>query len=394
MPLFLTDYPDTPAGFVLACLRHDEDSAAKLAGKACANIDTFRSFLSFNRVLPLVYDFLKTRNLLFLLPSSEQSFLKETYKKIIFRHMETEGAFRMAATILAEAGIEYTALKGIALSELVYPQPAFRPMSDIDLLVHGDQLAFIRQNMLDRGAKEAYPIETHNSELFFQHIPPLILKKVAFEFHYHLFPESYRMNFPASELWEHSIPVSLYSQVCRILDYEYFLYHLCAHLQKELAFESIRLIWILDIHLFITKYSSKLDWNKFEILVLQKEGNTRLYECLVVSQALFCTPLPEKLNSGVTANIELLVQKYLRLCRKSDQASLSVQAFSVIPQIKGFRNKIQFIGDKLFPSRAYLIHTFHCSKPSLWFLYYPVLYWKYTTKLALAIFRKKKSHFS
>ncbi len=47
--------------------------------------------------------------------------------------------FAQISTTLADAGIESAALKGIALANLIYPEPYLRPMRDIDFLVHPEQ---------------------------------------------------------------------------------------------------------------------------------------------------------------------------------------------------------------------------------------------------------------
>jgi hypothetical protein len=60
-------------------------------------------------------------------------------------------------TRLAAAGIEAVVLKGGALAHAHYPEPALRPMDDLDLLVAESMLARTREQLLDMGLQAAIP---------------------------------------------------------------------------------------------------------------------------------------------------------------------------------------------------------------------------------------------
>ncbi len=81
------------------------------------------------------------------------------------RHAYLAGAGRAAIlgdaaaqllTTFAHAGIPVIALKGLALAETVYPNPALRPMEDLDLLVRSGDVAAAARLLTQAGYTEAW----------------------------------------------------------------------------------------------------------------------------------------------------------------------------------------------------------------------------------------------
>jgi hypothetical protein len=66
--------------------------------------------------------------------------LKGIYRQAWVRAQLQQRGLAEALRLLADAGIETMLLKGSALLQRVYPTPAARPMEDLDVLVHPEQL--------------------------------------------------------------------------------------------------------------------------------------------------------------------------------------------------------------------------------------------------------------
>jgi hypothetical protein len=72
---------------------------------------------------------------------------------------ETQIAFDMAATLLRalhELSIEVMVLKGVALAWLDYPEPALRPMTDVDLFVRAEDAPRVFDLLRERGWRSHY----------------------------------------------------------------------------------------------------------------------------------------------------------------------------------------------------------------------------------------------
>lgn len=75
----------------------------------------------------------------------EACYLSVAQMALLYRNIAT------VLTHLAASGIEYLVLKGPALAHSVYPQPALRTFTDLDLMVRGRDLPAMHQLLLEQG---------------------------------------------------------------------------------------------------------------------------------------------------------------------------------------------------------------------------------------------------
>lgn len=71
-----------------------------------------------------------------------------SYRTHSMRWLTLQSAMRQIGTRMAEAGIGYVFLKGATLASTVFPEPALRPLRDLDILVE-DTRAIDAQGLLD-----------------------------------------------------------------------------------------------------------------------------------------------------------------------------------------------------------------------------------------------------
>jgi Uncharacterised nucleotidyltransferase len=133
------------------------------AWKAAVHID--RIDQGAMRLLPLLYRNLQRAGIDDpLLPR-----LKGVYRQVWFRNQLILDHGRRALRSLAEAGIPTIALKGAALVQTVYAEPALRPMEDFDILVPREH--FARAVDVLRGAAWSFqpPLADPAPHFAFQH---------------------------------------------------------------------------------------------------------------------------------------------------------------------------------------------------------------------------------
>ena len=148
-----------------ASLLHDPPSvrASFEAWKSLVHID--RIDQGAMRLLPLLYRNLQRAGVDDpLLPR-----LKGVYRQVWFRNQLILGHGQRALRALADAGIPAIALKGAALVQTVYAQPALRPMEDYDLLVPRDQFARAVKVLLDGAWEFQPPLADPEPHFVFQH---------------------------------------------------------------------------------------------------------------------------------------------------------------------------------------------------------------------------------
>ena len=158
----------------------------------------------------------------------------------------------------------FLVLKGIALAHMLYPDPALRPMKDMDLLVKVEDCERATQFLLDNGFKQIIDKFFHPSAL---HLPTFSKEingfKISIEVHHRLLPEK------NGEYWGYAgkfkLPnqgFSLSKNVCfETINKEEFLYHLCRHTFFSYHnLEPLNMIWVADICNFAEKFKNEMDW--------------------------------------------------------------------------------------------------------------------------------------
>ncbi len=158
---------------------------------------------------------------------------------------------------LQAAGIETVVLKGAALSHTLYPDPALRPMSDLDLLLRKDE-ARAAQKVL--AAMSGYSARHGKGRLEDSHHITTTLSSggaaTLVELHHNV------CGVELDALKKPPRPFALPDgSAAQTLSHEEMLWHLCNHMSRHSnVYQAIRLIWMTDIVGYAERYYAEIDW--------------------------------------------------------------------------------------------------------------------------------------
>lgn len=182
-------------------------------------------------------------------------------------------------------GMSPLVIKGAALCHSIYPDPALRPMRDIDLLF--DPAEAPRAQQVARGmgfSPHGTPVPDDH-----YHLPPLKKAaagmRVCLEIHRGLFPHCPPWYPPLdfTRLYRKSDKFSIGEVESRTLGREDTLDYLYQHgLHTPLSYESYKLIHVADLIGFVEHYGAELDWPR-----LRRE---RPHLCSALSMLHHVTP--------------------------------------------------------------------------------------------------------
>ena len=120
------------------------------------------------------------------LPADYHDRFAKFYQAAAARELPRQAALQKVTAILRENHIDYIPLKGSFLANRVYPAPALRPRSDIDLL--------LREADLERTAAIFHRLgwTNHDERMHTVHIPALVSpgRNIMFEPHFGIFQPS------------------------------------------------------------------------------------------------------------------------------------------------------------------------------------------------------------
>ena len=335
----------------------------------------FWDFLAWNRIIPLLYHRISQQNLKESFPEAFMVRLKALQQKSILHSLQMEGVIKEVISLLRKENIQPFLLKGIALAFAVYENPALRPMLDIDLLFTGDGQMRAHEILKAKGSRDMYAQESKYTMGLWQHIPPVQYKNVIIELHSHI-AAAYEPGFlPLEQVVENPDIITMGEHSCFALNPEMQVYHLLTHMHKHVLSRYSRLIWLADLHLYLTRHQHTFDWNKFWKLA-ETTGLTPCFEkYLRLLKNVLNTQLP------ISENDEHYAEEFLGICRRIVAGENTIGTMGMMKKLVTTRQKILFLKGKLFPSVEYVKRKFNIKNRNKAIMYYSVLYMEYLRKL-------------
>ena len=188
---------------------------------------------------------------------------------------------------LAGRGVQVLVLKGAALAHLIYEQPGLRPMSDIDLLIHPDQLEHASSIVAGLGYR---PSDGHPTPPDHHHLPSVSRTidglRVSIELHHDALAPDNIGSIRLGALSEPARTFTADGATLHTLGHVDMLRHLCRHALEPR--ETMKIGSALDIMLYASAYAGDIDWPRL---------NREFPEVITMLQLLsYLVPRPRRLQ--------------------------------------------------------------------------------------------------
>jgi hypothetical protein len=217
-------------------------------------------------------------------------------------------------------GIDLILLKGAVLSPVAYPDPCLRSMSDLDLLVRPVDVQRALRLIEAGGFGCPKYYSSMHPELFSGRSAPATgeiavpLQKSgtrAFvELHTQLESAEPAYPVPTAMLWDGAEDVELCGLKCTTLDKHEFLLHLIMHLSEHHLFEH-GLRSLLDVHLWIERHHSQLNWRLIADQATRRGYAQWVYLTLRMVRDALATPVPDAALMALGAPAQLASMQQL-----------------------------------------------------------------------------------
>ncbi len=303
-----------------------------------------------NRITPLLYWLIKNDGFSDQYPEWFFNILKNDYCQSQIRNLilcaEAEALLRQFNLML----IPVIPLKGIVLSNLLYPDSSLRPYADIDFLIYKkDDLSWIGRMFNNMGYTRLPGLRRGFEEKFTSCVSFIKETKhwpIVVEVHWHIlyFP-TYGPRINIREFWGNIEWFEINSMCVPIFRPEYQLIHLCLHYYLHAA---SYLIWLVDIALLIERYQDEIDWERFFSAVRRFKIEKPIQKTLNDLRTTFKLAIPEDSGKKCIWSIDaraIALEALSKNPRNSGLASLLNLFF--IPSIT---DKINFFLATICPS--------------------------------------------
>jgi len=251
-----------------------------------------------------------TRNLQLSIPQScgvseeIQSKLKDLYNHHLVRNMIQLKELNTILDAFEKEGIDVIQLKGAWLAKNYYPDPALRPMGDLDLLIRKEDMKRAKGSLMGQGFEfnGTFPFLNEDSyEKAHFHFPYRKTNSVApiiAELHQDIAAQADSIKNNIQDFWEN---VSLINEDHKkhvlAIPKEYLLLHLFWHTFHNLSgCLYFRLIWLLDIAHIINKHPNNITWLFIEKKATEWDIQKEVYFCLYLISQLYSINFDNKIT--------------------------------------------------------------------------------------------------
>ena len=244
-----------------------------------------------HQVYPLLY-----RNLLDLgfpgVPEAVQLELKGRFLANALRNQLLAEELARLLSLLEEAGIRVIPLKGVALAQSLYRDPAARVCSDIDILVPKEDAARTIDLLLAAGYETDFD-DPFFSRLELRHGRHYGLSRegrgisLVVEVHWKLVQYSSKNDAAVNDVWSEARPQICFGAPAFAFTPEWEFLYLSIHAADH---EWEMLKWLVDVHEVAS--SGSVDWQKAIAKAERLELGLLIRQTLVIRSLLFGTGQP------------------------------------------------------------------------------------------------------
>jgi hypothetical protein len=183
-------------------------------------------------------------------------------------------------------------LKGPVLAESVYPDPALRPFSDLDLLVRPEDR--LRMDAVLRHLGHRRVADEHSWDFDIAYDGATVYESpghVRVDLHWALLTEPrFVCALDEAGIWERSAEITVAGEAARGLGREDLILYMAAHLAVHHSLAGLLRYW--DVALLLGNGAGPVDWPALQARAARWRTGRALYFVLLGAQTLFEAPVP------------------------------------------------------------------------------------------------------
>ena len=301
------------------------------------NKDEYTTYAIQNGLASILYFYSKTTA-----ASNISSQLQKAYFSNLIQSSQVDQTIQWIRTTLDQHQIKYLFLKGSLLAFTSYPDPSWRPMSDIDLLIEPDGAMQAYQLLIDAGAQSQtyHPKLTDNDH----HLPGISYNNITIEVHQSLFPLNAKYNIDVHLLFRDAILWHKNNYHLPGPSLPHTAFYVATHLYYTYQRGGLRLSWLYDLKTLANQLEEKEDVNHLRQLAI----NLHLETPITFAGLVYYCLTGEQLKGWPTFGSQLAnsteVKRIVKSFRAGTEQKTSESYGLIIEQIreaKGLRNKYQ-----------------------------------------------------
>jgi len=326
---------------------------------------------------PLLHHRIKLRRPDINIPPQVGGKLRDDYLRSAAINMRRFQALTRALEALKAAGVSTIALKGAYLAEAVYGNLALRPMSDVDILVHREDLGRADAALSTAGftALEFHisPPEDDN-EFHYQNVAA----KTLIEVHWEMTKPDYPFRLDVALLWEAAVPARIAGVNVLALSPEDLLIHIGLHAAIHRFAHGPRPL--CDLAEAVSRLT--VNWDLLGERARNAGVGRSIRLLLALTAELLRAAIPENGLNGIDSSplpAELWEEAKEAVFKGESDRSAGAMPHPNLVLFMGrkrWRDKLALVARRIFPSRQSIAARYPVRADSFRvFFFYPASFW-------------------
>ena len=283
------------------------------------------------------------------LPESNLSELRGLHRDSMALALRLESRLIEVAEALGRVDVDVTVLKGPAVAHGYYPDAGWRPFSDLDLLVNGDQWAITAETLARLGFERELPEPRAGFDVNFGKAVSWTSGYVGIDLHRTLAAGPFGLWMQPDELCDWREEFALGGEGFKRFDATGSLLHACVH--ASLGWRPPLLLPLRDVVQIASVQS--IDWARLREWSERWRLNAVLQHSFTTASNLLNIPLPAQAQSLLDRPVDAREFKALEAYttnrrRRGGTARATIQA------IPGLRMRARYARSLVLPDRAFL----------------------------------------
>lgn len=335
-----------------------------------AHYPSWLTWLDTQRLTPLAYHWLlrTTPDIAIPLPIRRQLAVGYLKCQAEWLHIKNE-TITVLDILTEEPAIPVILLKGVALAESLYPDPALRPMGDIDVIVPAARMEEAARRLYQHGyARYGIEMAPGFNDAHLHHLglvrtetaPPL---RIELHTTFPWFARRHERTALAW-FWHHTEPFTFEGRRTLLIDPTALMLQLSAHAIMQHSGEETRLIWFQDIDLLWRERGDDIIWDELVARAQAWGLEAAVHAALDHTVDYFATPMPPQVAAWLAHDPQSLSGAAVVRRLTAPGATRSVRATSAFSG-KSPRQKLHYIVHIAAPQPSYMRDRYRLRHPAL-----------------------------
>lgn len=294
-------------------------------------------------------------------PPRVMAFLRGSFQWSRLRSLYMDRQLQELSTAFRQSGVRMIILKGAALGRMVYPDPALRPGSDLDILVRPGEMQHARVVLEKLGYEVAARKFGTDAEALYHHEEYTSTKRGGqnrvVELHWRLHSLGVVQDAGVDDLFEHAVQVSVHGVSFEALHPVDALIHRALN-NAFMHDHDLRIIWVFDIFRLAGSFRGAEDWQALQERCVTWNARLAVEVALTLARSWYGLALPgafEDFSSWPEATEdEIWAWRRITLRRKRLDCMLGAKLF---PEA-GMLERVWSVIRLLIPPRAVVVESY------------------------------------